>query len=55
MVVTNGIHGRRVGPAEADYLVFVGMAKPGPNGGGQPYKVPQARIDRLELVGGSAS
>jgi hypothetical protein len=55
MVITDGIHGRRIGQTEADYFVFVGVAAPGPNGGGEPWKVPQARIARLELVGGSAS
>jgi hypothetical protein len=55
MVLTDGIHGRRVGPAEANYFVWVGMAAPGPNGGGKPWPVASARIQRLNLVGGPAS
>lgn len=48
LVITDGIHARRIGHTEADYFVFTGVAHP-------VLEVPQARIDRLELVGGDPS
>jgi hypothetical protein len=47
MLLTDGIHGRLIGPTEADYWVFVGVAAPGPQGGGEPWPVPTERIDRI--------